>query len=364
MRLGAADYVTKPCKLADVEALLTRAADRRELKHKNLALESRVQKAEGPSTMIGDSRPMQEVQRFLAMVAPTDATVLILGETGCGKEVAARAVWQLSKRANMPFIPVNCGAFAENLVESELFGHRAESFTSATKDKKGIFEVANGGTVFLDEIGELPKNVQVKLLRFLESKEVRRIGDAEPFRTDVRILCATHRDLRQMIRDDQFREDLYFRINTFEVRLPPLRERREDVPELALHLLARAARRPPEQVANLLSPEVMKALQDHDWSGNVRELANAMERAFIVSGGGVITPEHLPPLRRRAAAGRPAEADDAAAPRTLEEVEIEHLLRVLEKHSGSKTAAAAELGISLKTIYNKLNKLNDRRAAG
>src|SRR5262245_32400760 len=179
MRLGAADYVTKPCKLADIEALLTRAADRRDLKHKNLALESRVQKAEGPSTMIGDSRPMQEVQRFLAMVAPTDATVLILGETGCGKEVAARAVWQQSKRANMPFIPVNCGAFAENLVESELFGHRAESFTSATKDKKGIFEVANGGTVFLDEIGELPRNVQVKLLRFLESKEVRRIGDVE-----------------------------------------------------------------------------------------------------------------------------------------------------------------------------------------
>ncbi len=364
MRLGAADYITKPCKLADIEAVLTRAADRRELKHKNLALESRVQKAEGPSTLVGNAPSMQDVHRFLSMVAPTDATVLILGETGCGKELAARTVWQLSKRAGMPFIPVNCGALAEHLVESELFGHRKGAYTSADRDHKGIFEVANGGTVFLDEVGELPKNVQVKLLRFLESKEIRRVGDSQPFRTDVRVLCATNRDLRQMIRDDLFREDLYFRINTFEVRLPPMRERRTDIPDLARHLLARAARRPVEQVGGLLSPEVMKALQDHDWPGNVRELLNVMERAYIVAGGGRILPEHLPPLvRRPAGAGRSsAPADDA--PRTLEEIEIEHLLRVLEKHNGSKTAAAAELGISLKTMYNKLNRLAERKAAG
>src|SRR5436309_3150216 len=158
MRLGAADYMTKPCKLADIEAVLTRAADRRELKHKNLALESRVQKAEGPSTLVGDAPTMQEVHRFLSMVAPTEATVLILGETGCGKELAARTVWQLSTRAAMPFIPVNCGALAEHLVESELFGHRKGAFTGADRDHKGIFEVANGGTVFLDEVGELPRN--------------------------------------------------------------------------------------------------------------------------------------------------------------------------------------------------------------
>ncbi len=364
MRLGAADYMTKPCKLADIEAVLTRMADRRELKHKNLALESRVQKAEGPSILVGNSAPMQEVQRFLAMVAPTDATVLILGETGCGKELAARTLWQLSKRAGMPFIPVNCGALAEHLVESELFGHRKGAYTSADKDHKGIFEVANGGTVFLDEVGELPKNVQVKLLRFLESKEIRRVGDSQPFRTDVRVLCATNRDLRQMIQDDLFREDLYFRINTFEVRLPPLRERRQDIPELARHLLARAARRPVEQVAALLSPEVLKVLQDHDWSGNVRELANVMEHAHILSAGGRITPEHLPHLVRRpaGAASRMAAVDDG--PKTLEEIEMAHLLRVIEKHGGNKTTAAAELGISLKTIYNKLNRLNERRAAG
>jgi DNA-binding NtrC family response regulator len=364
MRLGAADYITKPCKLADIEAVLTRAADRRELRHKNLALETRVEKAEGPSILIGDSQPMREAQRFLSMVAPTDATVLILGETGCGKELAARTLWQQSKRAGMPFIPVNCGALAEHLVESELFGHRKGAFTSAEKDHKGIFEVANGGTVFLDEVGELPKNVQVKLLRFLESKEVRRVGDSQPFHSDVRVVCATHRDLRAMIADGSFREDLYFRINTFEVRLPPLRERKGDIPELAVHLLARAARRTPEQAAALLSPEVMKALMDHDWAGNVRELANVMERALIVSGGGKITPAHLPNLVRRVGgAARPAAETFDDTPRTLEEVEQAHLLRALERHGGNKTSAAAELGISLKTIYNKLNRLNERRAA-
>jgi DNA-binding NtrC family response regulator len=367
MRLGAADYITKPCKLADIEAVLTRMADRRDLRNKNLALESRVQKAEGPSVLVGASPPMQDVQRFLAMVAPTEATVLILGETGCGKELAARSLWQMSKRAEMPFIPVNCGALAEHLVESEFFGHVKGSFTGADRDHKGIFEVANGGTVFLDEVGELPKNLQVKLLRFLESKEVRRVGDSKPFRSDVRVLCATHRDLRQMIRDETFREDLYFRINTFEVRLPPLRERRSDIPDLVLHLLARAARRTPEQVAGLLSPEAIKVLQEHDWPGNVREVYNVMEYAFTIAGGGRILPEHLPNLvRRPSQGGRPgaARTEDDDSPRTLEEIEISHLLRTLERHGGNKTTASAELGISLKTMYNKLNRLNERRAAG
>src|SRR5207245_3122875 len=191
---------------------------------------------------------MQVLHRLIATVAPTDSTVLILGETGTGKELAARTLYQQGKRAEQPFVPVNCGALSENLVESELFGHRKGAFTGADRDHKGLFEVASGGTLFLDEMGELNKNIQVKLLRFLESGEIRRVGDTEPFRTDVRVVCATNCDLEGMVRGGDFREDLYFRINTFPVTLPPLRERRSDIPDLARHLLGRAAKRPVERV--------------------------------------------------------------------------------------------------------------------
>jgi len=371
LRLGAFDYITKPCKLAEIEAVLLKVAEQRELKHKNLALESRVQQAEGPTVLVGKSPAMQGVHRLISTVAPTESTVLILGETGTGKELAARTLWQQSRRADMPFVPVNCGALAEHLVESELFGHVKGAFTGADRDHKGLFEVANGGTLFLDEVGELNKNIQVKLLRFLESGEIRRVGDTKPFKTEVRVLCATNRDLRKMIESDEFREDLFFRINTFEIRLPPLRERRSDIPDLAKHLLGRAARRPPEQVADLLTPEAVDVLLEHSWPGNVRELANVMEHAYILSGGGKITPEHLPHQLRAPAAGSPPTLSLAAATagpapaRTLHEIEMEHILRVVDKHGGNKPAAAAELGISLKTLYNKLNQLKEeRRSAG
>jgi len=369
MRLGALDYITKPCKLAEVEAVLIKVLDQRDLKHKNLALQNRVEAAEGPSVLVGNSGPMAAVHRMIATVAPTEATVLILGETGTGKELAARTLWQQSRRADMPFVPVNCGAFAEHLVESELFGHIKGSFTGADRDHKGLFEVANGGTLFLDELGELNKNIQVKLLRFLESGEIRRVGENKSFRTDVRVLCATNKDLRAMILEDQFREDLFFRINTFEIRLPALRERRQDIPDLARHLLARTARRPVEQVGHLLTPETIDVLLEHPWRGNVRELANVMEHAYIISRGESILPQHLPHnLLTRApgpVAGTPATGPMPSAARTLKEIEMEHVLRVLEKHGGSKTAAAEELGISLKTMYNKLNTLQEeRKAAG
>jgi DNA-binding NtrC family response regulator len=373
MRLGAFDYITKPCKLAEIEAVLHKVADKRELEHKNLALQSRVRNAEGPTVLVGSSPAMVGVHRLIATVAPTDSTVLILGETGTGKELVARTLYQQSKRGDMPFVPVNCGALSENLVESELFGHRRGAFTGADRDHKGLFEVSNGGTLLLDEVGELNKNIQVKLLRFLESGEIRRVGETEPFRTDVRILCATNRDLREMIKEDHFREDLYFRINTFEIRLPPLRERRQDIPDLARHLLGRAARRPVEQVADFLSPEAIDVLLEHDWPGNVRELANVLEHAYIISGGEKMTPDHLPHHIRAARAGSPptlslASATVGAVPseaRTLREIEMEHVLRVLAKHGGNKPAAAAELGISLKTMYNKLNQLQEeRKSAG
>jgi DNA-binding NtrC family response regulator len=367
MRLGAFDYITKPCKLAEIEAVLQKVADKRVLERKNLALQTRVQAAEGPTVLVGTSPSMAGVHRLIATVAPTDSTVMILGETGTGKELVARTLYQQSKRADMPFVPVNCGALSENLVESELFGHRKGAFTGADRDHKGLFEVANGGTLFLDEVGELNKNIQVKLLRFLESGEIRRVGETEPFRTDVRVLCATNRDLRGLIKEDAFREDLYFRVNTFEIRLPPLRERRQDIPDLARHLLARAARRPAEQVASLLSPEAIDVLLEHEWPGNVRELANVMEHAYILSGGQAITPEHLPHHLRTTpeqATLSVAAATTGATPttaRTLREIEMEHVLRVLEKHGGNKPAAAAELGISLKTMYNKLNQLQEER---
>jgi DNA-binding NtrC family response regulator len=366
VRLGAFDYITKPCKLSEIEAVLHKVIEKRDLKHKNLALQSRVKAAEGPTVLVGDSPPMAGVHRLIATVAPTESTVLILGETGTGKELAARTLWQQSKRADMPFVPVNCGALSENLVESELFGHRKGAFTSADRDHKGLFEVANGGTLFLDEVGELNKNIQVKLLRFLESGEIRRVGESEPFRTDVRILCATNRDLRTLIKEDQFREDLYFRINTFEIRLPALRERRSDIPSLARHLLSRAARRPIEQVEELLTPEAVDVLLEHDWPGNVRELANVMEHAYIIAGGQKLTPEHLPHhIRPNSGPATltltPAPLPSIPSPRTLREIEMEHVLRVLEKHEGNKPAAAAELGISLKTLYNKLNQLQDER---
>src|SRR4051794_11536278 len=277
LRLGAFDYLTKPCKWAELEVILRRVAERRDLANKAAALETRLKVAEGTPTLVGETPAMLAVRRLIETIAPTDASVMILGETGTGKELIARNLHDKSHRSGQAFIPVNCGALPENLVESELFGHRKGAFTGADTNRKGLFEVANGGTLFLDEVGELDKSVQVKLLRFLESGEIRRVGENDPFRVDVRVLCATNRDLREMIAADQFREDLFFRVNTFEIHLPPLRERKLDIPLLAQHMLKRFVRRGlPEPE---LTPEAVAALLTHDWPGNIRELANAIERA-------------------------------------------------------------------------------------
>src|SRR5208283_1343628 len=280
LRLGAFDYLTKPCKWAELEILLQRIGERRDLSNKTAALETRLKNAEGAPLLIGT-------------IAPSEATVMILGETGTGKELVARSLHEKSDRASRAFMPVNCGALPENLVESELFGHRKGAFTGADANRKGLFEVANGGTLFLDEVGELDKSVQVKLLRFLESGEIRRVGENEPFRVDVRVLCATNRDLRDMVKNELFREDLFFRLNTFEIFLPALRDRKADIAELARHLLTRyAARRGMTESA--FSPESLEMLAAHDWPGNIRELANAIERASILAGNGSIHAEHLP----------------------------------------------------------------------
>jgi len=367
LRLGAFDYLTKPCKWAELEVILNRVTERRDLTNKAAALETRLKSAEGTPTLIGETPSMLSVRRLIDTIAPTDASVMILGETGTGKELVARSLHEKSRRAGQSFIPVNCGALPENLVESELFGHRKGAFTGADTHRKGLFEVANGGTLFLDEVGELDKSVQVKLLRFLESGEIRRVGENDPFRVDVRVLCATHRDLREMIESEQFREDLFFRINTFEIHLPPLRERKEDIPLLARHMLMRfGSRRAGVDIESMLTPEAVAALQAHDWPGNIRELANAIERATILSGGGLIYAEHLPTqLPTRRASGSSSAPSALAGPHfqipdgspTLRDIEMKYIQVILEKHNGNKPAASKELGISLKTLYNKINQL-------
>jgi DNA-binding NtrC family response regulator len=364
LRLGAFDYLTKPCKWAELEVILKRVAERRDMANKASALETRLKAAEGSPTLIGETPAMLAVRRLIDTIAPTDASVMILGETGTGKELIARSLHDKSRRASQTFIPVNCGALPENLVESELFGHRRGAFTGADAHRKGLFEVANGGTLFLDEVGELDKSVQVKLLRFLESGEIRRVGENEPFRVDVRVLCATNRDLREMVAQEQFREDLFFRLNTFEIFLPALRDRRGDIPALARHMLARyASRRGLTQSA--IGPEALDVLQNHSWPGNIRELANMIERATILAGDGPIMAEHLPtqiPVRGKA---QPTAAGANGGPHfqipegnpTLRDIEMRYIQAVLEKHSGNKPAASRELGISLKTLYNKINQL-------
>jgi two-component system NtrC family response regulator len=356
LRHNAFDYLTKPCKLVDIEKLLRRVVEKRELARRCRALEHRVARLEGSAQLVGESPGMKRVRMLITKVAPSDATVLILGETGTGKELVARSVHEQSGRSDQPFIAVNCGALPENLIESELFGHRKGSFTGADDNREGLFQVANSGTLFLDEIGELPRAMQAKLLRVLESGEIRRVGENTPSKVDVRIVSATHRDLPSMVAAGDFREDLMYRINTFEICLPALRERIDDIGELAGHLLRRFRRTAlkDEDLEDLIAPAAVERLCGHVWPGNVRELANVLEHATILAGGGPITPEHLPPHFDRRALIGPAIA--LSGPITLEELETHAIHAALDRHEGNKPKAAEELGISLKTLYNKLSR--------
>lgn len=360
LRQGAFDYLTKPCKLVELESLLTRIAQKRELTNQYRALKQRLDRIEGNRNLVGSNDSMERVRQLIAKVAPTHSTVLILGETGTGKELVARALHEQSLRADKPFVPVNCGALPETLIESELFGHRKGAFTGADEHRVGLFEVAHGGTLFLDEIGELPKSMQAKLLRVLESGEIRRIGDNESRQIDVRVICATHRNLAEMVEDADFREDLMYRINTFEIQLPPLRLRIDDIPELALHLYRRFVPGQPAHVEPF-TPEAIQLLKSHSWPGNVRELANVIEHATILCDGPPILPEHLP----RSFNARGARMPDLG-PLSLRELEMHAIHQALSRHDGNKAVVAEELGVSLKTLYNKLNQAQDadRKAAG
>ncbi|MCY2974436.1 MAG: sigma-54 dependent transcriptional regulator [Planctomycetota bacterium] len=361
LRFGVVDYLSKPCRLADLDLLLSRVAARRDLRKQyvNLQRQSKATRDES-SKLVGKHASMQVIQKLIGKVAPTNSTVLIRGETGCGKELVARAVHQQSMRNGKPFIAINCGALPENLIESELFGHRKGAFTGADSQRQGLFEIASTGTIFLDEIGELPLSMQAKLLRVLESGDVRRVGDNEAFKVDVRVVCATHRDLEAMVEAGSFREDLMFRINTFEIHVPSLRERVEDITSLARHIYLRF--RPEHScIQEIFSQEALNILESHRWPGNVRELANVIEHATILCDTPPILPEHLPKhfndrkLRK--------DLRTSSVPMSLKEVELIAIQEAVTRHQGNKNAASEELGISLKTLYNKLALLESSKKA-
>jgi DNA-binding NtrC family response regulator len=377
VRQGVFDYLTKPCRLVEIEAVLGRVRRKRELTLKVRALERRLRQAEGSLQLIGQATAIEQMQALVARVAASDATVLVRGETGTGKELVARSIHDQSPRAAGPLVTINCGGLPEQLVESELFGHRRGAFTGADEHRAGLFEVADGGTLFLDEIGELPLALQSRLLRVLESGEIRRVGDNHPIMVDVRVVCATHRSLEAMVADGSFREDLLFRINTFEIETPPLRERLDDLPLLVDHFVRlRRPQAPPQ--AEVVSSTALKLLQRHRWPGNIRELANCIEHAVVLCDELPLRPEHLPARICRAAAStgersQPAEETQLAAeapgfqpasdrPQSLRELEMQAILAGLDRNGGNKSRTAEELGISLKTLYNKLNQLNDAAA--
>jgi two-component system NtrC family response regulator len=354
MRYGACDYLTKPCRLAELRDLLSTIAQRRDMVKKYHLVKRQLERAQGGAQLVGEHPLIEQVRQLVTKVAPTSSTVLIRGETGCGKELVARSVHDQSLRKEQAFVAINCGALPENLIESELFGHKKGAFTGADTHRQGLFEVANHGTIFLDEIGELPLPVQAKLLRVLESGEIRKIGENEPLKVDVRVVCATHRNLERMVEEGTFREDLMFRINTFEIYMPALRERLSDLPKLALHLFRRF--RQDEVAADeLFHPEVMEELRGHAWPGNVRELANVIEHATILCDQPPIRPEHLP---RHFTDRRLRKELRATGPMSLRELELVAVNEAMVRHAGNKQAVAEELGISVKTLYAKLNQVS------
>jgi len=384
LRLGAFDYLTKPCKWAELEVILNRVAERRDLSNKAVALESRLKAAEGAPLIIGETPAMQQVRRLIETIAPTDATVMILGETGTGKELVARNLHERSDRAQRAFIPVNCGALPENLVESELFGHRKGAFTGAESNRKGLFEVANGGTLFLDEVGELPLDMQVKLLRALQESEIDPIGSKRSVKVDVRIVSATNRDLAQAVAEGRFREDLFYRLNVFPIEAPALRDRRDDIPALVDHFIRRFNVEEGKSVVGA-SAETLALLTRYDWPGNVRQLENAVYRAIVladapylqpydfpaISGVAAPPPEAVEPVSSQRPASLPtAEQLVAEMPtdapvrildarghlRKLEEIERDLIALAIEIYAGHMSEVARRLGIGRSTLYRKVRE--------
>ncbi len=365
MKLGAYDYLTKPYRIAELSALVTQAAEKQRLKIDNQRLRAQIQRTNNSlPEIVAESRQMKEVLRLVQRVGPSDTSVLITGESGAGKELVAQAIHRLSKRSDKAFIDLNCAALQDTLLESELFGYEAGAFSGARARKLGLFEIADGGTLFLDEIMEMPGQLQSKLLRALETRSFFRVGGVKKVEVDVRLIAATNRDPEKAMAEGVFRADLMYRINSFEINIPPLRERREDIEPLARHLL--------EKIAGVNAPELMpqaiEALAAYDWTGNVRQLRNCLERSVLLSDNGKITIKELPPevvyktdktnvsFSYSSPQSNVTNSFQNASPTNLRDVERQQIINALEKTGWHRGKTAELLGISPSTLYRRLRE--------
>lgn len=354
LRYGAYDYLIKPVEFDDVIIRIKRLLEFKKLASENKALRQRISTDTGFTNLIGKSESMKKVFSLISQVAPTNSNVLIFGKSGTGKELVAKAIHYNSKRKDKIFLPINCGAISENLIESELFGHKKGSFTGASEDKQGLFKAADGGTLFLDEIGDLPLNLQVKLLRAIEDKEFFPVGGVKPVSTDVRIITATNQNLFEKTKSGEFREDLFYRLNVVEIKLPNLNERKEDIPLLVNHFIEKYCNEIGKKIIGI-DNDTLKILMAHDWRGGVRELENIIERAIIFCNKETLTSEDLADYVKggTVTAGYPDSLKDA-----LRNFEREHILKTIKKFDYNKEEAANALDIGLSSLYRKMDELN------
>ncbi len=360
IKLGAYDYLRKPVDPGHLRLLLNNLTTHLTVSEENQRLRRRLINAGQLGPMIGQSLAMRRVMSLIEQVAPSSASVIVIGESGTGKEMVARTIHELSPRRNGPYVPINCAAMPESLMESELFGHERGAFTGADRRREGCFELANGGTLLLDEIGEMKPELQAKLLRVLEESKIRRLGGSTEVPVDVRVLAATNRDLNNSIKEGRFREDLYYRLNVFAIELPPLSEHPDDIPGLVDHFL-RELKQPEGKHLTGVDAECLEVLKSYRWPGNVRQLRNVIERALIVSQGPLITAADLPPEMKRS--GGSSSTFELHLGMSLDEVERELILRTVDFTGGNKSRAAEVLGVSLKTLYNRLERYQGKDAS-
>ncbi|MGB5746918.1 MAG: sigma-54 dependent transcriptional regulator [Desulfobacterales bacterium] len=353
MKEGAYHYIAKPYKIDEIRQIVGQALIKRRLQLENLELKESLKKAQPVPFIVGKSKAIIQVLKTIQQISSSDTNVLILGESGTGKELAAKAIHHLSPRSEKRFVAFNCGSFTDELMANELFGHEKEAFTGAVQEKKGLLQVADGGTVFLDEIGDMPMSMQVKLLRVIQEKELLRVGGVDPFPVDVRFIAATHRDLQKDVQTGHFRQDLFYRLNVIALRLPPLAERADDIPLLVNHFLAQRSRVMQKEI-DAIEPQAMDLLCRYGWPGNVRELENIIERAVALGNGPVILVADLPDyIRNQSIETYRYHPSDIP---TLEEQEKRYIQWVLDKSEGNKTHAAKIMGIDRVSLWRKLKR--------